>query len=76
MATYNATSKINLEVNGSQANKIFNQLKKEAEQLRKKIDEAALAGDSVPFTGSDFVLTSTQKETGPPSISGSGSKAK
>lgn len=47
MATYNATSKINLEVNGSQANKIFNQLKKEAEQLRKKIDEAALAGDKV-----------------------------
>lgn len=47
MATYNATSRINLEVNGSQANKIFNQLKKEAEQLRKKIDEAALAGDKV-----------------------------
>lgn len=45
MATYNATSKINLEVNGQQASKIFNQLKKEAEQLRKKIAAASTAGD-------------------------------
>lgn len=45
MATYNATSKINLEVNGQQASKIFNQLQKDAEQLRKKITAAATAGD-------------------------------
>lgn len=45
MGKYTATSKINLEVNGKQASKIFNQLKKEAEDLRKKIDAAAKAGD-------------------------------
>lgn len=47
MANYSATSKINLEVNGSQAKRMLDSLRNQADTLSKKMREASAAGDKV-----------------------------
>lgn len=61
MANYSTTSQINLQVNARQASKMFDNLKKEAVDLRRKIDEAAKAGDKVQLRNLHRQLKENQR---------------
>ena len=45
MANYSTTAQVVLTVNGKQAQKMLSQLQRDAQQLEKRIAQAASAGD-------------------------------
>lgn len=61
MANYSTTANIVLTVNGKQAQKMLNQLEKDAKRLEKGIAQAAAAGDKVKVKKLQRELNSTKK---------------
>lgn len=61
MANYVDNSQINLTVNARQANLVFDQLRKHADELRRKIDQAAKAGDKLSARKFEKELQQTLK---------------
>lgn len=61
MAKYVSNASINLSVNGAQARKMLDQLKKDASDLEKKIQRAAVAGDKASMKKWQKQLNETNK---------------
>lgn len=62
MADYTTKAQVILSVNGKQAEQIFKTLEKDAEKLRKKMDEAAKIGDKGSLMKLQRELKKTEKQ--------------
>ena len=61
MANYSTTAQVVLTVNGKQAQKMLSQLQRDAQQLEKRIAQAASAGDKATMNKLQRELTRTNK---------------